>query len=285
MSELEISMFIHISEIVHNESRPFSYLDCLHFKVNGKPFYATHGTIRNIFSKFVKENKIELAYSSKPAFYSLPGIKFGKNKLMTDTHTGDKDSQLKNHPLYGIMESIVLDERAIHNIHFSVKINGIYGIATKDLDLKQCYSENHKGFSFSYYDIDKFSITLTINRTDSVIVIVGCTDDPVTLDYEGLNRLTNALSKIEERLKNIVKSQLEIPTYKQWVIKLWHLGRDSLTEYSKDMFHCTLQLAEKIILRIYTKEIANGKNRIRLEVQNSPNINIGNLQKKILDKL
>jgi hypothetical protein len=48
---------------------------------------AKHGTIRNKFSKFVKENKIEFCYNDGIAFYTLAGKQFGKNKLMTSDHT------------------------------------------------------------------------------------------------------------------------------------------------------------------------------------------------------
>jgi hypothetical protein len=51
------------------------------------------------------------------------------------------------------------------------------------------------------------------------------------------------------------------------------------------MFHCKWDITEKIILRIYSKELTNGKKKIRIEVQQNPQIDIGDLQKTILNKI
>jgi len=51
--------------------------------------------------------------------------------------------------------------------------------------------------------------------------------------------------------------------HKIWSITLWHLGRDSLSEYSREVFHCKWDIAEKITLRIYSKELTNGKKKKR----------------------
>jgi hypothetical protein len=119
-------------------------------------------------------------------------------------------------------------------------------------------------------------------------------------DYDGINRLSNALTRIKEGLSNLIASaaplddcnnnklhgdQIIIPSYKNWIITLWHLGRDSLSEYSNEMFHCKLDIAEKITMRIYSKELTNGKKKIRIELQQNPQIDISDLQKTILNKI
>ena len=151
----------------------------------------------------------------------------------------------------------------------------------------------------TYYDIDKFTIIITINKNDTVTVVVGCSENPVILDFNGINRLSNALTRIEERLSNLIASaapfaaahnnkshdQIIITSHKNWIITLWHLGRDSLSEYSKEMFHCKWDIAEKITLRIYSKELTNGKKKVRIEVQQNPQLDIETLQKSILEKI
>ena len=57
-----------------------------------------------------------------------------------------------------------------------------------------------------------------------------------------------------------------------------------LSEYSKEMFHCKWDLAEKIALRIYTKELRN-KKKVRIEVQQNPKISIEELQNAIIKKI
>ena len=86
-SDLDNAMLKHMKKIVYEESRPFSFLDFIKFEVDGKSYAAKHGTIRNQFSKFVKENKIEFCYNDGVAFYTLAGKQFGKNKSMTPNHT------------------------------------------------------------------------------------------------------------------------------------------------------------------------------------------------------
>ncbi len=45
-----------------------SFLDFMEFKVDDKSYSARRGTIRNKFSKFVKEKKIEFCYNDGIAF-------------------------------------------------------------------------------------------------------------------------------------------------------------------------------------------------------------------------
>ena len=50
-------------------------------------------------------------------------------------------------------------------------------------------------------------------------------------------------------ITNSLKIKLLFPLIKL-NITLWHIGRDALSEYSREMFHCKWDIAEKIILRI-----------------------------------
>ena len=58
-----------------------------------------------------------------------------------------------------------------------------------------------------------------------------------------------------------------------------------MSEYSKEMFHCKWDIVEKITLRIYTKELTNGKKKVRIEVQQNPQLDIEKLQMNILKKI
>ena len=91
---------------------------------------------------------------------------------------------------------------------------------------------------------------------------------------------------IEERLSQLlINSSVKLPCYKNWIITLWHIGKDSLSEYSKEMFHCKWDLAEKMILRIYSKELKSGKKKVRIEVQQNPRISIEQLKNVIIGKI
>ena len=128
-------MLKHIHYIVNNEFRTFSFKDLLHFEVDGERYNPDYGTIRNKLSKFRKEGKIEPCYIDTIAFYSLPGKKFGKDKLMTDNNTGiihynNSKHQLyksiRKHPLYNMIKDIVFGIKNLHDIHLSFNSEGLW---------------------------------------------------------------------------------------------------------------------------------------------------------------
>lgn len=55
LSDLIDAMMMHIHHLVHDEQRPFSYLDFLRFEVDGQEYKMAHGTFRNNVSCLVKE--------------------------------------------------------------------------------------------------------------------------------------------------------------------------------------------------------------------------------------
>jgi hypothetical protein len=49
---------------------------------------------------------------------------------------------------------------------------------------------------------------MTIHHTDTVSVIVGCSLNPFAADLKGLVRLSNALTRVEERLLRYIECAL-----------------------------------------------------------------------------
>ena len=90
LSDLTDAMIIHIHHLVHEEQRPFSYLDFMKFEVEGREFKMTHGTFRNNVSSLMKEGLVEVSYKSSITFYTLRDVKFDKASriTMTSNHTG-----------------------------------------------------------------------------------------------------------------------------------------------------------------------------------------------------
>ena len=287
MTELDDAMKEHMTYLVHMEHKPFSYKDFVYFEVNGKPSRMTHGTFRNKISNLIQNGIVEIYVKSNPNFYTLKGCGFGNGKQMTDNHMEVISIQkIIHHSLYHILESTIFGERAVHNLHLIFKANGIYTTISNNPDLKIEINQKNKGISFTYSDIDKFLIIITIYPTDTCTVVIGCSENPILLDFEGINRLTIAICRVEERLLQLlINSSITFPNYKDWTITLWHIGKDSLSEYSKEMFHCKWDLAEKMILRIYSKELQIGKNKVRIEVQQNPNISVEELKNTIMKKI
>jgi hypothetical protein len=294
MSKLEEAMLNHIENIVNNEFRPFSFKDLLRFEVEGERYNPDYGTIRNKLSKFSQEGKIELCYIDTIAFYTLPGKKFGKDKLMTDNTTGiilynkskhELYKAMRKHPIYNIIKDIVFGKTMLHDIHLSFKVDGLWNYLS-NVDYYKMRTNSKKTISFGYYPIERYlSIRVFVQDTDTVNVMVKCSNNPIICDFDGIMRLSDALTRIEERLSAVVNdpsnktfnveynpSEIKIPNKDDWIITLWHLHRDSYEEYSGEKFQCSWKVAKNLFLRIYSKELRLNKNIIRLEIQENPDI-------------
>jgi hypothetical protein len=292
MTELDDAMKEHMASLVLGEHKPFCYKDFKYFEVSGKAYRVKHGTFRNKIREMIKNDEVEINTKSNPNFYTLKGHRFTNGKPMTSNHTEADNISIQkiiHHPIYQILEGTPFGERAIHNLHLKVHIQGLYDILSNNPNLKKEINKDNKGIKFSYYDINKFSIIISIYPTDTCQIVIGCSDVPILLDYFGVNRLATALCRIEERLSSLCidssKSSIKIPDYKYWIITLWHIGRDSISEYSGPMFHCEWSLAENLILRIYSKTIEKNNKIVRIELQQNQNISIEDLKKAILKKI
>lgn len=308
MSDLTDAMIIHIHYLVHEEQRPFSYLDFMKFEVEGCEFKMTHGTFRNNVSSLIKEGLVEVAYKSNISFYTLRGVKFGKASriTMTDNHTGVPfissaslaPSILTSNPLYRIIRDLPLDMNSIHDIRLRFSSPGIYATTSLPTFNKPCgydYRMNtrSKDILLPTWRINDILIKATIHRTDTVSVVMGCSLNPISLDINGVIRLTKTLSVVDERLSRLVEGSqnlhgltvidssdnstdirhrlsVAIPPHSGWLVTMWHFGADALTEYSGEKFSVTWENAENVLIRAYSKMTNDHKTRIRLERQEYP---------------
>lgn len=307
MTELEDAMREHMAFIVHIEHRPFCYKDFFYFEVNGKPYRISHGTFRNKISQLIQNGKVEVNTKSNPTFYTLKNCRFG-NSLMTDNPTevihynNSKDDMYKSimkHPIYTIIKNMPFGKRSIHDIHLTFESKGLWNFLANIDEYGQRINSDNKSISYGYYQIEKYlAIRVRVQCTDIVNVTVKCSSNPIMLDFEGVMRLTEALTRIEERLSAVLNdpsnktfnaefnpSNIKIPNKDDWKIVLWHFNRDSLVEYSEEKFHCTWHLAKNLFLRIYSKELKSNRNIIRLEIQENIDIQFKNLLVDLLEMI
>ena len=107
---------------------------------------------------------------------------------------------------------------------------------------------------------------------------------PVVVDHEGLIRLSNLLTSVEERLLALVTCcahtkpplpQIHIPNHNSWIVAMWHFGTDSLSEYAGKKFEMAWKDGEHALLRIYAKDMKEGNGvRIRKERQEYPGVRL-----------
>ena len=314
MSTLTEDMIIHMHYLVYNDQRPFSYIDFMEFEVHDKKFQMSHGTFRNYISRLIKEGLVEVAYKSNITFYTLRGKKFDKASrlAMTGNHTGvcrsskavstppPSVSSLSSNPLYRILKDLPLDKSSVHDIRLRFNSPKIYtvmfsAISGKSLGYDGTINSRSKDILLPAWKIRDLLVKATFHRTDTVSIIIGCSLNPISLDFKGIIRLTNALSIVEERISRLIEGShnaygfdcsspyrshyhgIGIPSFSEWTVTMWHFGADALTEYSGEKFSVTWETAEDVLIRAYSKVMNDDRKRIRLERQEYPKATLADI--------
>jgi hypothetical protein len=294
LTHLEVAMLKHIEFIVRNEHRTFSFLDLMHFEVDGKEYTMSHGTFRNKISKLRKDGIVEFAYNSGIAFYTLKRVHFGKIAAcsMTPTRIGvllqhvHRVPNIKKHPLYKCIKQHPFDKAAVHDLHLKFIASGLWSIL---------FSSNSNSNSTSNITIEPYSqdirlekrvindleIQVTVHHTDTVTIVIGCSNAPIAVDVYGVIRLSEALAKIEEELTTIIEqhasdtnSKIDIPNHMAWIVTRWDFGIDGLVTYTGKQFFFSWHTSQNVLLVFYTKQWGEN-NRIRAEIQEFPNKPLG----------
>jgi hypothetical protein len=173
------------------------------------------------------------------------------------------------------IDNLPADKQALHDIRFRLKVDNIWTtIATNHPDLRP--NEVSKDISLEPIVTHNLTVKTTVHHTDTVSVIVACSQNPVAVDLNGLVRLSNALTRVEERLLRYIQcaprplSLSSIPDLESWTVIMWHFGTDSPSEYTGEKFEITWEDGQNTLMRIYTKNL-NGVTKIRREHQEYPN--------------
>ncbi|MDR4490234.1 MAG: hypothetical protein R2685_04955 [Candidatus Nitrosocosmicus sp.] len=303
------AMLEHMADIVYTQHRPITYKDFLSFEVDGNEYGMKSGTFRNKISALMKEGIVELDYHTNMAFYTLKGHRFGKRMTPYHTEVNSVNKHRKSQ-LTRLIEELPLGERSLHNIRLRFRVEGLWELFHKAIDdditnsitVTDAISHNSKSIPIlrmnkkskdivlSTSQINNLLIGMTVHKTDTISVTVACSLNPVAMNTKELFNLASALTRAEEKLRlligdvirscpdvsNTSKGQaifqtIIVPSYETWVVTMWHLGRDSQTEYSGDKFSFNTMDALDVLARVYTKEMHDGKIRIRLEKQEYPN--------------
>lgn len=277
MSKLDDAMSVRMTQIVCSEYRPFSYFDFDQFVVDGHEYHMTHGTFRNKILALKKHGKVKLAYRSNVAYYTLKGMIF--KAPMTFNHVGVPSRKAKS--LYDEISNLPLHKNSLHDIRLWFKIKGIWSVLSTNSSIRM--NPRNKDIRLPGINIDDLFISQTVHRTDTMSVIVGCTYAPIAVDIAGVIRLSNALTRVEERLSRVIEQDglvvnwnpsrtgLIISPHMKWIVKMWHFGADGKKEYGGEKFEVTFADAQEVLTRIYAKQMKDGKKRIRLERQEYPN--------------
>ncbi len=300
MTNLDSALWKRMIQIVQIENRPFSLIDFVpKFSISGQEWSIGYGTFRNKISLLCKQGKVDVEYYSPQAFYTLSGIKFSKP---LDHHTGVKDPVLTlmrqqqleqqqqqhnirriiNHPIYKLIQNLPFDSNALHDIRLRFRVGGIWLLFSTFSENYQRSNPVSKDILFKVFKIDQLIVRVTIHRTDTISLMIGCSSSPVAVDTDGILRLTNALRTVRESLLEVIidsgkvlqNSKLIIPCIMSWLVTLWHFGADASVTYTGEKFFASWQVGQNALLAVYSKEWKrkgkHAERRIRIELQESP---------------
>jgi hypothetical protein len=279
MSDLDSALWKRMT-LVQKENRPFSYLDFVpNFELDGQSYSIAYGTFRNKISDMLKAGKIQVVRYSPQAFYTLKGQEF--TDPMTGYHTGVQSPlyyrHLSNDPVYRIIQNLPLGQRALHDIRLRFEAKGIWSIISSNS--KYNVNSLSKDIFLGSMTISELNIDVTVHKTDTVSVIIGCSYEPVIVDINGVIRLSNALVRVEEKLSRIIEdcgniinqaNVVIIPNYLDWIVTMWHFGADALITYEGEKIYTSWEVGQHALITAYAKDWKDGKSRIRIEKQEYP---------------
>jgi hypothetical protein len=197
---------------------------------------------------------------------------------MTDNH-----AVVSSVSSLSFIDNLPSQRHSVHDIRLKFKAEGIWSTIrlTHPELIPNEVSKDISLLPIRMYDIEAKTV---VHHSDTVSVIVACSMKPVVVDHEGLIRLSNLLTSVEERLLAFVTGcphttsslpQIYIPNHNSWIVTMWHFGTDSLSEYTGEKFEMTWEDGEHALLRIYSKDMKEGNGiRIRKERQEYPGVRL-----------
>lgn len=265
-----------IAKTYFEHNKPVSYRNLRCFEVNGEERCFAPGTLRNLLSKIEKSTLLGYPrYIDGRKYFHLKYTQIPVGNSVTGHPRGGKATRLANNQLYKMLKDVPMEDPAIHDIHLTFNVLNIWSTLAKS-DRFPVDPTNKsiviKKFCEEEPDI---SITLTINHTDTVVVMIGCTSYPFRTFMDDSIRLATILGKVEQKLKTMIEAvqtsvdTMPIPHCLEWRTTMLHLGRDAKIQFTGEKFDLTLPDVAFGLLHVYTKNIA-GKTKLRLESTEKP---------------
>ena len=218
-----------------------------------------------------------------------------------------------NSLLYNLIKELPFNKAALHDIHLYTEVPDIWN--TLSLNSAYRIDPSNKEIKLPpivLLDYDLY-IRVAVQHKDSISIVTQCSYQPIIYDIYGVIRLSSALTLVRERLSwwikesittdNVINSNsntatlelqksepksksnsnsnskvdLRIPHFNNWIVKMWHFGRDGSMCYNGPLFEVEFKTAEEVLIRVYTKLMKDKKSIIRIEEQQTPNKELGEL--------
>jgi hypothetical protein len=195
-----------------------------------------------------------------------------------------------HHTICNIIQELPSNNNSLHDIHMKFQVPDIWTILSSSLPSSQSSSssssslspssslsssnykqhDKSKDIALPLLNVNNLKIRTTIHKTDTVTVVVACSNAPIVTDTTGIIRLSNALTRVEERLSRIVDEcgksivggyeSLPIPEHDKWIVTMWHFGHDDgSNEYTGQKYCSTWRDAQNALIRNYSKRMNSSK--------------------------
>jgi hypothetical protein len=119
------------------------------------------------------------------------------NHMAVSPVTSNEITQL---PIYRTIQELPLEQRSVHDIHLTYPVPDIYTILTTSPSSTYVPKPVSLDIHLPVLNTDSFKIQNIVHRTDTVHVIVGCSNTPVRFDTEGIARLSSVQGTSNRRI-------------------------------------------------------------------------------------
>ena len=243
--------------------RPFSYLDFCKIP---------HGTFRNSISRLMRIGRVYVVIEGHPKFYACKGSGI-KPRLMTPTHMGGAGRIRSLEEILLFLGDAVV---GLHDIRLLFHCSGLYS-SLRLIPAK--YSEDKRLLPMRFES--GRTARIVTHRTDSVSVVVGCSDYPFPRD--NLCELFFILERIRDRIQfRCLQEPIQVPPVADWMVTMWHYNRDG-NEIAGERFEVTFRDLSNVLYRFYGKSTSAGQFRPRLEKIESPKQTLREIAQETLD--
>lgn len=235
-------------QICEKERRPFSFMDFPLIK---------HNNFRQIIHKI--KPLVEVVCKGHPAFYKIKGIELpGDSHKITLNHMVGED-------FLRILDSLKLREFMIHDIRIKVNDSSLYQKLT---ECKATKDPRNGSFTVNVPEFDNNIIAKIHIYSNTIVIFLGCTYNPLVYNQSTIWYLHEYLSKISYHLTSLGAL---LPPVNTWICTHYHMNKDGSESLSGHSFHFTFEEVSSGMFRFYSKKMLDGKTIPRLEYLQSPN--------------
>jgi hypothetical protein len=158
-----------------------------------------------------------------------------------------------------ILEACITENHNIHNLTVCFKSPESYSISSKSHTI----NVSNKEIEILKIKIDKIAIRVTSHPTDTIKITFKCTNYPIFINKQSLNRFNEILNEIQDKLQFLKY----VPNCNYWYVTMFHYALDLKSPLPVNVPHLAWNRVNNELIRIYNKD----NYKIRVEKQKNFN--------------